>query len=112
MLFQVEGYPDWIEEMYSEASLYNKNIKEDIDDEVWRQAREKEQAPHIGNIVFDVLANAIIRAIIEEDKLDEDKVLDIVQIYPDDIGSFLAVDGKDMTEFEQLKEAILKVAKD
>jgi len=112
MLFQVEGYPDWIETMYGEASRYNRNIQDDIDDEVWRQAREKEQAPHIGNIVFDVLGNAIVKAIIEEEKLDEDKVWDIVQVYPDDIGSFLAVDGKDMTEFEQLKEAILKVVKD
>jgi len=113
MLFNTEDYPDWIEEMYTEAIEYNENIKSDINETVWRIAREYNESPHIGNIVFQELANAIITSIIEEEKLEDikDAIFEKITVYPDGYGSYISVGGEDITEFQDLLSDILKIAK-
>lgn len=55
MLFNVEDYPDWIDELYS---YFDGDIA--VDSRIWDIARQHEEMPHIGNIVATELLSAVV----------------------------------------------------
>ena len=104
MLFDVEDYPDWVEEV---AQYFNVSDKV-TDQSIWIAARQSEEPPHIGNIVVNDLFYYI------EEKIQEtctDLGIKVEMKYEANaLGSYFTVDYTDYTDGEDIVRYLNELA--
>ena len=93
-MYYVNDYPDWVDELVNHLGIDDSSFEE----EVWNIVRESEEPPHIGNVQVSWLFERIIEEIKKGSPSAECKY------EANGRGSYLTVDGEDITDIDQLKE--------
>jgi len=115
MLFYVDDYPDYMDEMLNEAyaTIGSQYKQVNFDKAVWEIVKESEDIPHIGNASVLVIADEVFDIAMKLLKIDDDmkdKLRD--DYYNVDINgmaSKIYFDEESYNEFDILLSAIEEV---
>jgi len=108
MLFNVDGYPDFIDKMLNEAYATNDKFEGlNYDKEVWNYVREIKEVPHIGNVSFIIISEEIIRVIkYQLGVRDNFDLNNLFEISANDIVSNLYFNGEAYMDYELLVKKV------